>query len=81
MEFQQLNLEYGPVDIDCCANSSNHLVSTYYSRSQSFLDAKVSGKTLWINPPFFKAGRFLQHYLAAKAQAPSTTAALIVLPY
>ena len=76
-----LNQEYGPVDIDCCANSTNHLVKDYYSRSQSFLDAKVSGKTLWINPPFFKAGQFLQHYLAAKAQASSSTAALIVLPY
>ena len=80
MEFQMLNLEYGPVDIDCCANSTNHLVKDYYSRAQSFLDAKISGKTLWINPPFFKAGQFLQYYLAEKSQAPSSTAASSCFP-
>lgn len=69
------------MDIDCCANEANKLLPQYYSRNHSFLEANVAGKSLWINPPFFKAGAFIQHYLQQKKQAPTTTSALFVLPY
>jgi hypothetical protein len=31
---------------------------------------------MWLNPPFFQAGAFLNHYLEQKALAPAATSAL-----
>ena len=80
-EFQMLSFEYGPLDVDCAASSTNTLLPQYYTRQRSFLEAKVAGRSLWLNPPFFQAGAFLNHYLEQKALAPAATSALIVLPY
>lgn len=81
LEFSSLNREFGPLDVDCAASATNRLLPNFYSLGRSFLEADVTGKRLWLNPPFDMAGAFLWHYLEQKARAPSTTSALILLPY
>ena len=74
---------YGPVTLDCCCDpyGRNALTARYLTPNQDFLKTNVAGETCWINPPYRQAKTFLEHYLRCKASAPTTTAALIVLPY
>ena len=66
--------------MDACADVSgeNAHCDFYHSKANSFLTADVSGKKVWINPPFQRAGSFIKHYLNIKAISPSTSAVLVL---
>ena len=69
--------------VDACCDPDGHnaqVPSCYYSKDKSFLEADISGQTVWCNPPFQSAAAFLGHYLTCKARAPWTTSAVFVLP-
>jgi hypothetical protein len=82
-EFQSVVAATGPVNLDCCCSNDgrNALTANFITKQQDFFKTDVAGAACWINPPFRQAGRFIAHYLRCKAKAPSTTSALLVLPY
>lgn len=82
--FAELEREYGPFDIDGASSASGHnsQCSVWCSAARrNFLREDVGGKTVWLNPPFKFAQRFLEHYLRCKNKLPESTSACIVLPY
>ena len=81
--FNALEQEFGPFDLDGAADrdGTNSHLTTFYSKDNSFLDADVSGKTIWLNPPFRSIPKFLSHYLYNKMKNPENTSAVIVVPH
>jgi hypothetical protein len=82
-EFEALQSRIGCVfTLDACCNvdGSNALVAKHCSVDKSFLDFDCAGETIWLNPPFAEAGKFIRHYQTCKLQAPHTTSAVILLP-
>ncbi|KAI8468977.1 MAG: hypothetical protein J3K34DRAFT_386076, partial [Monoraphidium minutum] len=69
-------------ELDCCANASgaNARCDQYCSPARSFLDADVSGRLVWMNPPYKHIRAFLQHYRACRDRAPDTTGGCFLLP-
>ena len=80
--FKELDQEYGPCTVDGCAapDGSNNQVARYYSKAQDFLAADVRGECVWLNPPFRRAGQFINHLLENWRRAPTTTSGLILVP-
>ena len=80
--FKELDQEYGPCTVDGCAapDGSNNQVARYYSKAQDFLAADVRGECVWLNPPFRRAGKFINHFLENWRRAPTTTSGLILVP-
>ena len=78
--FTEFQSAFGPFDLDCCANvdGSNSHLQSFCSKDDSFLDKRVSGLRLWMNPPFRQAGAFIRHYLDEKARDPSTSLVLVL---
>ena len=65
----------------CCADDGhNKLCAAYACPSSSFMQADVSGRNCWINPPHDSPTAFMQRYLDCKSQAPHATSACFVLP-
>ena len=82
-EFEALQSRIGCVfTLDaCCNNDGSHaLLDKYCSVDKSFFEYNCAGETVWLNPPFAEAGKFLKHYLYCKKQQPHTTSAVILLP-
>lgn len=80
-EFLRYSKQYGPFQIDACADVNGHNAhcTTFYSSADSFLSAKIAGSTVWLNPPYDDAMPYIKHYLACKALAP-TTSGMFILP-
>jgi hypothetical protein len=82
--YDVLHREYGPFDIEGAADAAGgnaHLSNYCYKHGRSFLDEDVSGLRVYMNPPFRQAERFIDHYLDCKMRSPSTTSAILILPY
>ncbi len=83
--FLQLNQAYGPFTLDACCDvqGSNAQVPNICCKkpNRSFLDTRVAGHNVWLNPPFDTASTFVKHYLAEKAKDPTHTSAMLVLPF
>ena len=81
--FHDLEREFGPFDFDGAADTdgSNSHLDAFYSTEDSFLNANVAGKTMWLNPPFRHAAKFLRHYLDNKMLDPENTSAVILVPH
>ncbi len=71
--FQDISNQYGPFDVDCCADpeGKNALCQAYYSVVDSVLNHDLAGSNVWMNAPFRKLEQFLWHYLLCKAKAPN----------
>ena len=80
-EFLRYSKQYGPFQIDACADVNGHNAhcTTFYSSANSFLSAKIAGSAVWLNPPFDDAMPYIKHYLACKTLAP-TTSGMFILP-
>lgn len=80
-EFLSLNRQYGPFEIDACADAAglNAHCTAFFSPANSFLTAHVAGKAIWLHPPRSQARAFIMHYVAAKA-ADTTTSGMFILP-
>jgi len=80
--FRELDDAYGPFTIDGCSSpdGANAHVERFYSKDNDFLAAEVGGETVWLNPPFRLAGKFIRHYLDCKERAPITTSCVMILP-
>ena len=80
-EFLALNRQFGPFQIDACADAAglNAHCTTFFSAANSFLSANVAGKAIWLHPPRSNAKAFIQHYSAAKSADP-TTSGMFILP-
>jgi hypothetical protein len=78
-EFLKLSTQYGPFTLDAAAddNGYNAQCKEFCSPRNSFFDYNVKGHTIWMNPPFNQATKFLQHLLD---HSDSSTSAVIVLP-
>ena len=82
-EFLKLSDSYGPFDIDACAddNGTNSQVSQdFCCPSKSFLDRDISGKKVYMNPPFDRVYDFLAHYFSCKERDPIHTRGMFILP-
>ena len=80
-EFLELAERWGPFDLDGCCDpkGANAQVPTFCHEQDSFLTKDFSGLRVFINPPFSNIQPFIEHYLAIKKKAP-TTSAIFVLP-
>ena len=81
--FSELQKEVGTeFTLDACANEdgSNAFVDNFCSRGDSFLGRDLRGERVWMNPPFRRAGAFLQHYLDEKSRDPHNTSCVAILP-
>lgn len=76
----QLQDDYGPFSVDACAGPDTAQAKKFYTSYRSFRKADVSGKSVWLNAPFRRAGLFLRHYLECKSKAPETTSGVFLLP-
>lgn len=79
-EMTQLLDDYGPFSIDACAGADTAQAKKFYTSYRTFREADVSGKTVWLNAPFRRAGLFLRHYLDCKSKAPESTCGVFLLP-
>ena len=68
--------------LDACCNDdgSNSHCKEWCSPSCPFEYSDVQGSTVWLNPPFAQARRFVMHYLQCKARSPGDTSACIMIP-
>ena len=80
-EFLSLSRQYGPFQIDACADATglNAHCTAFFSTANSFLSADVAGKAIWLHPPRSNAKAFINHYAAAKS-ADATTSGMFILP-
>uniref|UniRef100_A0A383WFN5 Reverse transcriptase n=1 Tax=Tetradesmus obliquus TaxID=3088 RepID=A0A383WFN5_TETOB len=72
--------DYGPFSVDACAGPDTAQAKKFYTGYRTFREANVSGKSVWLNAPFRRAGLFLRHYLECKSKAPETTSGVFLLP-
>ena len=83
-EFLKWQRELGVTfSVDACCDPdgfNSHVPTRFYSKDKSFLQADVSGETVWCNPPFHSAVTFLSHYLQCKSTAPWSTSGVFILP-
>jgi hypothetical protein len=81
-EFEALEREYGPFDLDGAATprGSNSFCDDWCSKEDDFCSTDVAGRRLWLNAPFRSLRKFLLHYTSCKERAPATTSALIIVP-
>ena len=81
--FGALNTEFGPFTVDACCDdlgANAHVAQLFFCPSRSFLQADVSAQTVWLHPPVSRGYESVEHYLSCKAEAPTRTSAVIVLP-
>lgn len=52
--FLSLSQEFGPFDVDVCANEINAQVPRYFSKEQDGLAQEWTGRC-WMNPPYGRA--------------------------
>jgi hypothetical protein len=69
-------------DLDACSNDdgSNSHCKEWCSPSCPFEYSSVQGSTIWLNPPFAQARKFIMHYLQCKERSPGDTSACIMIP-
>ncbi len=70
----------GKFDIDICCHPDGSNAQPTQTFTADGLAADLRGMNVWCNPPFRKAGQFIDKINQAHAQDP-TTSACIVLPY
>jgi hypothetical protein len=68
------------LDDYACAGPDTAQAKKFYTGYRTFREANVSGKSVWLNAPFRRAGLFLRHYLECKSKAPETTNGVFLLP-
>jgi phage N-6-adenine-methyltransferase len=51
--FNKINLQYGPFDVDVCANTTNAKCPVFFDKNKDGLKQKWVGKC-WMNPPYGK---------------------------
>jgi phage N-6-adenine-methyltransferase len=71
--FRTVALEFGPFDLDPCANADNAKAPRFFTREQNGLAQEWTGK-VWMNPPY---GRFIPDWMA-KAWESARGGALVV---
>lgn len=49
--FDKVNLQYGPFDVDVCADADNAKCSVFFDKNADGLKQKWTGKC-WMNPPY-----------------------------
>ena len=78
--FHELNERLGPFTVDACADpdGNNSFCTTFYSKDNSFIESDLRGETIWCNPPFATAGKFIQHYKQQKQLDPSISACFVL---
>ena len=81
-EFDRLHKKMNFTLEACCdtKGDNGHACLRFYSPIDSLLDHDVSGHTIFMNPPWSKAKRFVDHVRQCHASDPKNTKALIVLP-
>ncbi len=81
-EFEQLEAEFGPFDVDCCAdpNGYNAQCKYWHHVHDSVLANDLSGLNVWANPPWHMIESLLLHYRLCKAKDPHNTSGCFVLP-
>lgn len=57
--FKQVNITYGPFDIDVAASDDNHLCDIYFTKESDGLSQDWNG-VVWCNPPY---GREIKKWL------------------
>lgn len=57
--FDQMNVEYGPFDLDPCATPTNAKCAKYYTQQDDGLSKPWTG-TVWMNPPY---GRTIKQWM------------------
>ena len=76
--------QHGPfgADITSDVTGSNSFCSLFFSKDDPVQNHDISGLNVWCNGPFVLAEyrSILQHYLACKAKAPTTTSGCFVVP-
>lgn len=65
-------------DACCNNNGSNAHCRNYACPSRSFLNADLTGHTVWMHAPFHRLQAFLQHYLQSKRDDPSISGCFLV---
>lgn len=80
LEFAKYVEQYGTFTVDACATTESAQAEKFYTSLKSFLEADVSGETVWLNVPFRQTGQYLRHYLECKARSPEETSAVLVVP-
>ena len=81
-EFDKLHGKFR-FDMEACcdpAGLNGHAGLPYCSSVNSLLDTDVTGKRLFVNPPWKLAHQFVQHVRRCHAKDPGNTVAVIVLP-
>ena len=78
--FDSLDLEFGPFDVDGCADAYGANSQLDYSWSD-FLANNCEGRSIYANPPFSNISEILIHFLKAKRDCPLGTSAVFILPF
>ena len=81
-EFDKLHEKFR-FDLEACcdpAGLNGHAGLQYCSSVNSLLDTDVTGRRLFVNPPWKLAHQFVQHVRQCHAKDPGNTVAVIVLP-
>lgn len=72
--FDELNEEFH-FDVDLCADDSNHLCEEYYTKERDGMQADLTGKRVYCNPPY---GRTLEKWVRKCAMSNSTVAVMLI---
>ena len=79
-KIQGLVRKHFDLDAFACDNGVNKVCEAYCSPRNSFFDADISGKHVWINPPFDMLPAAVERYLQQKSKSPAQTSACILVP-
>jgi transposase InsO family protein len=82
-QFNSLQEEFGPFDIDLCADPSgfNAHLSDYGDKViRPAQQEPLAGRRIYCNPPFRMIKDIISHYLREKAKDPTFTSGLFILP-
>jgi phage N-6-adenine-methyltransferase len=63
--FRTVAHEFGPFDVDVCANAGNAKAPVFFTRDQNGLDQEWAGR-VWMNPPY---GKMIGEWVAKAADS------------
>ena len=81
-EFDELNRTHNFTFGDCCdpLGLNGHWNSTFYFKQNSLLDHDVSGASIYFNPPWSLAIKYVEHLRTCHFKSRLDTKEVIVLP-
>lgn len=65
--FDQLNAEFH-FNVDLCADDENHLCEEYYTEQNDGMNADLTGKVVFCNPPYIRLKKWVQKCAESNAK-------------